>query len=70
MQSVIDMVEGVEFYKDEFKCKCGNTTHQEGFHPCLRNGTIIEPDLGSYWDSHYKCDRCSQVYYYDHKAAE
>ena len=47
---------------DMFKCSCGNTTHQEGFHPCLEDGTNVEPEPGSGWVDLYKCDRCEQIF--------
>ncbi len=47
---------------DAFECPCGNTTHHEGFHPCLEDGTNVEPEVKSGWVDLYKCDRCEQIY--------
>jgi hypothetical protein len=46
--------------EDDFTCKCGNNSGEEGFYPCDEEGNYREPDRG--WNGHYKCDKCNQVY--------
>lgn len=46
-------------YIPEWLCRCGNTSHLEGFHPCTPNGGDAGP-VGS-WQGHYRCDRCGLV---------
>jgi len=43
-------------------CECGNTPDSDGFDTCLADGKLIEPNINSEWDSHYKCVRCKRVY--------
>lgn len=46
---------------DGFECICGNAIEVE-FHPCLEDGTNVEPEQGTGWVDLYKCDRCGQIY--------
>lgn len=55
-----EMYEGVS--PDMYVCECGNSPSEEGFHPCLEDGTNVEPESGSGWVDLYKCDRCEQIY--------
>lgn len=45
---------------EDAKCECGNASHLDGFHPCNKNGEIVEPDNN--WEGCYKCARCGKIY--------
>ena len=42
------------------ECECGNMAHTDGFHPCNKDGEIVEPDNN--WEGCYKCARCGKIY--------
>lgn len=52
----------VEDEHGEWVCKCGNTSHLEGFYPCDEMGQITEPTIGGDWDDKsYVCERCYRI---------
>lgn len=61
VQSQCEVIRGIKVieWNDDYKCKCGNQSHYEGFHPCDREGNHVEPIPT--WEGHYKCDRCNQI---------
>jgi hypothetical protein len=40
-------------------CVCGNMPVADGFYPCDREGTKIEPTAG--WNGLYVCARCGRI---------
>ena len=52
-----------KFTDDDFVCSCGNTTFMDGFYPCLRDGTVVEPVVAGDWDGvSYKCIACKFIH--------
>ena len=45
---------------EDAECVCGNMSNTDGFHPCNRDGEIVEPDNN--WEGCYKCARCGKIY--------
>jgi hypothetical protein len=45
--------------EDAWICICGNTPGTDGFYPCDREGTEIEPAAG--WNDLYVCARCGRI---------
>jgi len=47
---------------DWLHCLCGNTPDMDGFHPCLPDGTEVEPLAGGPCDGRlYWCARCDRI---------
>jgi hypothetical protein len=43
-------------------CLCGNTPDMDGFCPCVADGTIVSPRLGSPWEGAlYACAKCGRI---------
>jgi hypothetical protein len=54
---------------DSYECtawvesgQCSNTSHHDGFEPCLMDGTVVEPLLHGPWQGLYKCMNCSAIH--------
>lgn len=45
---------------EDAECACGNMSNTDGFHPCNKDGEIVEPDDN--WEGCYKCARCGKIY--------
>lgn len=43
-------------------CRCGNAPAEDGFYPCLDDGTIVEPTIKGPWKGKlYACARCGRI---------
>jgi hypothetical protein len=40
-------------------CQCGNMPESDGFYPCHRDGSEVEPDRS--WSGFYVCNRCRRI---------
>ncbi len=48
--------------EDDWECACRNTSDQDGFWPCLADGTEVEPVIGGPWDEKLvKCLACERI---------
>ncbi len=55
-----EIYEGVS--PDVYTCACGNDPETGGFHPCLEDGTEVDPDSDCNWKDLYACAKCGQLY--------
>lgn len=50
----------IERAEDDWECRCGNSSHSDGFQPCNEVGEVVEPNHD--WTSgYYVCERCYRI---------
>lgn len=47
--------------EDGWVCLCGNMPADDGFYPCTRAGTCVEPTPEAWLENLYVCNRCGRI---------
>ena len=53
-----DKVKGTE---GDWECLCGNDAYADGFFPCDRDGSIVEPTKSEWKRALWRCGRCGRI---------